>query len=255
MLSGMSTDRPDSLGAAARALVDAAAALNKALGQTSKDLVTDQVADTLHQAAAGLSQASESVARKSAGTRRKGAESTRAELLVAAARVFSERGYEGASVEDVATAAGYTKGAVYSNFGSKEKLLLALARQQFNAACDVEKVPQGHLTDTYRSEIQASINDPSRLIGLEILAYGVRHAHARPEMAVSATTAFEKLAEVIHHERGSDGAPTQDDRDTALALSSIASFAALYGTLGVGKPDVTDSAMRIIDKLLARDDD
>jgi AcrR family transcriptional regulator len=44
----------------------------------------------------------------------------------AAAQVFARRGFGGASVDEVAEAAGYTKGAVYSNFGSKDELFLAV---------------------------------------------------------------------------------------------------------------------------------
>jgi AcrR family transcriptional regulator len=51
---------------------------------------------------------------------------TRADLLEAAAEVFARNGYHGTSVDMVAEAAGYTKGAVYSNFESKEELFLAL---------------------------------------------------------------------------------------------------------------------------------
>lgn len=51
---------------------------------------------------------------------------TRADLLAAAAEVFARHGYHGTSVDMVAEAAGYTKGAVYSNFASKEDLFLAL---------------------------------------------------------------------------------------------------------------------------------
>ena len=51
---------------------------------------------------------------------------TRADLLTAAADVFARNGYHGTSVDMVAEAAGYTKGAVYSNFASKEDLFLAL---------------------------------------------------------------------------------------------------------------------------------
>jgi len=57
---------------------------------------------------------------------------TREYLLQAAARVFAERGFHGASLDEVAAAAGFTKGAVYSNFKNKEDLFLALleANQQ-----------------------------------------------------------------------------------------------------------------------------
>jgi AcrR family transcriptional regulator len=51
---------------------------------------------------------------------------TRTQLLEAAARVYARRGFEGATLDEVAEDAGFTKGAVYDHFGSKEKLLFAL---------------------------------------------------------------------------------------------------------------------------------
>jgi AcrR family transcriptional regulator len=51
---------------------------------------------------------------------------TRAELLAASARVFARRGYDAASVAEIAEEAGYSHGAVYSNFEGKEDLFLAL---------------------------------------------------------------------------------------------------------------------------------
>jgi AcrR family transcriptional regulator len=50
----------------------------------------------------------------------------RARVLRAAGEVFAERGFAAASLDQVAAAAGFTKGAVYSNFGSKDELFLAL---------------------------------------------------------------------------------------------------------------------------------
>jgi AcrR family transcriptional regulator len=51
---------------------------------------------------------------------------TRAQLLDAAARVYARRGFDGATLDEVAEEAGFTKGAVYDHFGSKVKLLFAL---------------------------------------------------------------------------------------------------------------------------------
>ncbi|WP_243717763.1 TetR/AcrR family transcriptional regulator, partial [Actinomadura sp. KC345] len=53
-------------------------------------------------------------------------EQTRTALLTAAERLWAERGIHGASLDDIAAAAGLTKGAVYSNFAGKTDLLLAL---------------------------------------------------------------------------------------------------------------------------------
>ncbi len=58
---------------------------------------------------------------------------TRARLLDAAASVYARRGFEGATLDEVAAEAGFTKGAVYSHFGSKENLLLALSQEQRDA--------------------------------------------------------------------------------------------------------------------------
>lgn len=54
---------------------------------------------------------------------------TRAELLTTAAEVFARRGYSGASVEEIAEEAGYSHGAVYSNFEDKEDLFLAVLEE------------------------------------------------------------------------------------------------------------------------------
>ena len=55
---------------------------------------------------------------------------TRAALLDAAARVFVERGFAGASVEAIAADAGFTRGAFYSNFASKEELFVELLQER-----------------------------------------------------------------------------------------------------------------------------
>src|SRR5256885_16749950 len=55
---------------------------------------------------------------------------TREHLLAAAAEVFAERGFHGATLDQIADAAGFSKGAVYSNFSSKDELFLALIKEQ-----------------------------------------------------------------------------------------------------------------------------
>jgi AcrR family transcriptional regulator len=58
--------------------------------------------------------------------RRRPRAETRRDLLDAAARVFAHQGFHGASVEAISEEAGFSRGAVYSNFTSKEDLFLAL---------------------------------------------------------------------------------------------------------------------------------
>ncbi|MFC5180349.1 TetR/AcrR family transcriptional regulator [Actinomadura harenae] len=81
-------------------------------------------------------------------TRQERRELTRAALLEAAERLWAEHGIHGASLDDVASAAGLTKGAVYSNFAGKTDLLLALLEH-----CTRERVgplPCAELHDTGR---------------------------------------------------------------------------------------------------------
>jgi AcrR family transcriptional regulator len=59
-------------------------------------------------------------------TRAESRQRTRKALLDAAARVFVRRGFQGSSVEEITAEAGYTRGAFYSNFSSKNELFVEL---------------------------------------------------------------------------------------------------------------------------------
>jgi AcrR family transcriptional regulator len=70
-------------------------------------------------------------ARRSPDLRQDRAQRTRALVLNCAAELFAARGYHGTSVQDVATAAGMTKGAVYFHFPSKDVLALAVVEEHY----------------------------------------------------------------------------------------------------------------------------
>lgn len=76
---------------------------------------------------------------------------TRRALLDAAATVFAERGLIGASVEAIAAEAGYTRGAFYSNFESKEQLFAELLQERvyrrYLAMADRAGRPEGERPD------------------------------------------------------------------------------------------------------------
>ena len=61
---------------------------------------------------------------------------TRAQLIDAATRVFARRGFQTATVEQIAEHAGYSHGAVYSNFAGKEELFLAVFEQYMSQRID-----------------------------------------------------------------------------------------------------------------------
>jgi AcrR family transcriptional regulator len=71
----------------------------------------------------------------------------RTRVLRAAGEVFAERGFAAASLDQVAAAAGFTKGAVYSNFASKDELFLALMDAEVAARVAVVEAALGRTTD------------------------------------------------------------------------------------------------------------
>src|SRR3954451_12646468 len=58
------------------------------------------------------------------------AREAREELLAAALRVFARNGYRQAGVDEIAAAAGYSKGALYWHFAGKDELLMALLEER-----------------------------------------------------------------------------------------------------------------------------
>jgi len=70
--------------------------------------------------------------RRTRAARAQGREA-RDELLAAALRVFARLGYRQAGVDEIAAQAGYSKGALYWHFSSKEELLLALLEEHIDA--------------------------------------------------------------------------------------------------------------------------
>jgi len=64
-------------------------------------------------------------------TRERRRQQTRDVLVAAATEVFARRGYEGASLEEIAETAGFTRGAIYKHFAGKEELFFA-ATDGFN---------------------------------------------------------------------------------------------------------------------------
>ena len=69
-------------------------------------------------------------------TREESKELTRLRLVEAAERLFIRRGYDDASVEEISEMAGYSRGAFYSNFDSKEQVFLAVIDQRRPMALD-----------------------------------------------------------------------------------------------------------------------
>jgi AcrR family transcriptional regulator len=136
-------------------------------------------------------------------TRRRSA--TRARLLEGALEVLAERGYGAASVEDICAAAGFTRGAFYSNFATKDELVLAL----FEATTDRLLDRIAELLPTVGDEPQSLLDavlglldtEPDQrrwhLISAEFTLHALRNPAAATALAAQRTTFRRRLTELV----------------------------------------------------------
>ena len=112
-------------------------------------------------------------------------------LFEAAARVFEEQGIGGASIEAIAAAAGFTRGAFYSNFNSKDELIIAMLEdhvaQSIRRNLDLLAVHK-NLADFIEAlkAMDRTRQDPlgrSPLLHIEMILYVARAEKRRPELA------------------------------------------------------------------------
>lgn len=95
---------------------------------------------------------------------------TRRRLMDAAMHVFADKGIEGASVEEISEAAGFTRGAFYSNFDTKDDLCFALLRwiaERFldSVRATVERISTPSTTD---NADDSTVTDRGALIDLAV---------------------------------------------------------------------------------------
>jgi AcrR family transcriptional regulator len=157
---------------------------------------------------------------------------TRQDLLDAGARVFIRRGFQGASIEAIAADAGYTRGAFYSNFESKEQLFVELLQQRVydNFRDLVTRMPDGVATaETVRATVRELMEGYRRRdnmwlfeLWLECLAHAARH----PEFASLVSTFWRGTRTVIANqwEQGFEAQGRElpvPGRHIAIALTAL----------------------------------
>jgi len=129
-------------------------------------------------------------------------ELTRDALLNAAAGVFAKKGVNGASMEEIAAEAGFTRGAIYFNFGSKDDLMLAVMERFTDRQFDrFSAVPRA-------TDFQADAQDAAALmretinldlmpLELELRLSALRNPVARGRLAASDRRISERAAELV----------------------------------------------------------
>ena len=138
-------------------------------------------------------------------TRKEKQAKTRSALLRSAAKLICRKGITEASVEDFAKDAGYTKGAFYANFKSKEELFLVMLDEKY--AAELERLQEGLTgseppTEDVRNVAEEFIrfawSDPQwPKLYFEFTAYAARNPDFRQELLTRDRRIREQMAEVF----------------------------------------------------------
>ena len=129
---------------------------------------------------------------------------TRQRLLDAAAEVFARRGMQQGSIEEVAERAGFTKGAFYANFASKEELFLSMLDDRF--ARHLEEIDRVLATDAEPEDqaragaanfVDFITSDPEwERLFFEFSAYASRNENFRRELVARRRGLQERMADL-----------------------------------------------------------
>jgi AcrR family transcriptional regulator len=138
-------------------------------------------------------------------TRKQKQAKTRSALLKSAAKLICRKGLANASVEDVAADAGYTKGAFYANFKSKEELFLVMLDERYSselerleASLPGEGAPAEEVRDASEDFIHFARSDPEwPKLYFEFTAYAARNPEFRQELATRNQAMRERVAELF----------------------------------------------------------
>jgi len=126
-------------------------------------------------------------------------------LFEAAARVFEDQGIGGASIEAIAAVAGFTRGAFYSNFKSKDELIIAMiedhVEQSIRRNLDL-LARHNNLADFLDAlkSMDRSQQDPlgrSPLLHMEMILFVARAEKRRPELAKRLRARRKLIADIV----------------------------------------------------------
>jgi AcrR family transcriptional regulator len=188
-------------------------------------------------------------------TRREAQETNRAAVLQAARELFEELGYHRATLDAIAARAGFSKGAVYSRFASKDDLFLAVLeenvdrrhaemaeRMEERRAAGVAELAQAALDESVQSLAwQAAV--------IEFRVHAWRHPEVNERYTALHRTTIEMLTSLIADARSRAGATDATDRE-----QTVHAFAATNGLLLelMADPTLDLGAMTDLDVRLAK---
>lgn len=126
-------------------------------------------------------------------------------LFEAAAQVFEDQGIGGASIETIAAAAGFTRGAFYSNFKSKDELIIAMLEDHVEHSIrrNLDLLAQHNNLGDFLEALRTadrSRQDPlgrSPLLHMEMILFVARAEKRRPELAKRLRARRKLVADIV----------------------------------------------------------
>ena len=191
-------------GAELRIEVRRAAQESRAAGRSSQRAAVLSAREAVRQAIAEAREAlrdAQVEIRVERLTREESRQRTRERLLDAAAEVFNRLGYHAASLEAVAEAAGFTKGAVYSNFATKNELFEALLRRYTEQQIEQRAEAMQTMTIDQLAEMGAKVistqarSETWDLLQIEFWLAAMRDPDIRAQLTEGSEELYGRLAE------------------------------------------------------------
>ncbi|HLS49467.1 MAG TPA: helix-turn-helix domain-containing protein [Actinomycetaceae bacterium] len=147
---------------------------------------------------------------------------TREALIFAARAAFARDGYSGANLERIAREAGFSKGAVYSNFDGKADLFLAVTDLNIEAALsqgrwDVFEQPRASDVSREENEQLREAMTGFALATLEFIAYAARDERLRAEMGKRMDALTAVYTEIARESRAAEDPISAEDLGALLA--------------------------------------
>lgn len=176
-------------------------------------------------------------------TRQERSEQVRAELVEAARRTFLERGFHGASLDDISLEAGYTTGAVYSRFRGKDGLFLAVLDDHIDqrlarylAAAEAADGFEAACREMGQAAIAAGQREPGWTpLLMEFWMHAARRDDLRAAVLERHERQIEVLAERLEELAARDGVTPQ--RPVAEILRAVTALARGLGLERQLEPD------------------
>ena len=176
---------------------------------------------------------------------------TREYLLKAAEQVFSERGFHGATLDEVAAVAGFTKGAVYSNFKSKDDLFLALLEARYEremgALQEILDATEGSSEEQQANDFVAFLRDQYRssespliALDLEFSLYAARNPAALEKLSTFRRKAEQAVAAIIATQRMKEGLDSSEPPEHAARFANALMRG--VGLMRLVDPEMVDEA-------------